>query len=105
MSDGFDPLEISARKPLAAIAKVCFWIGFGIPVGVGLLWGYYKNDSIGGVVGVSIRRAGGAAITETRPIGEAFLNSTEGKGLRPGDSSGQQLINQSVRPSELRKAD
>ena len=101
MSDRFDPLEISARKPLDAIAKVSFWCCFGIPAGAALIWGIYNPENISSVLGVAARRAGGAAIQETAPVGEALVNGTSGKGLKPGDS-GRHQLNQSVRPSEVR---
>lgn len=101
-SNRFKFWEITAARPLEATAKILFITGVAIPVGASLIWGVYDNSNFASVIGIAGRRAGGAAIQETRPIGESLLNGTTGKGLRPG--SPQQAtpgFDYSIRPGAV----
>lgn len=63
---------------------LCFMLIVGVPVGVALVWGVYREDNLFGVIGIAGRRAAGSMIQETTPVGESLLNGTQGNGFRPG---------------------
>lgn len=97
MSDSrFNPVVIDGRKPIEAIAKFFFWIGVAPTIGA-FVWGISRNDNFMSVIGMAGRRATGAVIVETQPIGESLVNGATGKGLRPGQAQ-DGTFNETVRP-------
>lgn len=87
MNDRFDPLTISFRRPIESTFKIGGWI-LVMPLVVAVVWGIYNPNNFMSVLGISGRRATGAFVQETSPIGESLLNGTTGNGLRPGLSGG-----------------
>ncbi|MBE9178709.1 hypothetical protein IQ268_09065 [Oculatella sp. LEGE 06141] len=86
----FDVFSINLLNPIEASWKIAGWLMVGIPFMVAVVWGIYNPDNLFSVLGISGRRAGGAFINETRPVGESLLNGASGTGFRPGITGGTQ---------------